>query len=206
MGRLDVLRSLLREAARKGGERLGASDLGLRIERLVSQALAGRLGLDDAELTATVARVPGVAAATVAGEAGALHIDVALDDGRALRLRFVPHAVKFAPAGAKDLVFLVDPPEATDDPRARDVFAAIAGDIARTLWKPVLRATAASGPSAFVTRDGATLVLDLRTVPDVRAALRTRLGLAVIDTVALRAVEAHAGGLVLRLGLPAAFR
>lgn len=206
MGRLDVLRSLVREAARRGGERLGASDLGARIERLVSHAVAGRLGLDDAELTAAVARVPGVAAATVAATAGALHVDVALDDGRALRVRFSLHAVKFAPAGAKELAFLVDPPEAAEDPRLRDAFAAVAGAVARALWKPVLRGTAPSGPSAFVTRDGAVLVLDLRTVPDVRAALRTRLGTAVIDTVALRSVEIRPGGLTLRLGLPGTFR
>lgn len=206
MGRLDVLRSLVREAARKGGARLGTSDLGVRLERLVSHAVAGRLDLTDAELTGAVAHVPGIAAATVASETGALHVDVALDDGRALRARFTPYAVKFAPAGAKELAFLVDPPEAAEDPRMRDVFAAVAGAVARALWRPVLRGAADAGPSAFVTRDGASLVLDLRTVPEVRAARRTRLGAAVIETVMLRSVEVRPGALTLRLGLPVTFR
>jgi hypothetical protein len=205
VGRFDVLRSLVREAATKSSARLGTGDLGLRLQRLVSHALAGRLVVSDAELTAAVARVPGVAAATVTSAAGALHVDVALDDGRALGVVLIPHAVKFAPSGAKELAFRVDPPDIADDGRARDVFAALAGTIARALWKPVLRADAGTAPSAFATRDENTLILDLRTVPTVRDALRTRMGAIVIDTVSLRSLEAHPGGLTLRLTLPGAW-
>ena len=55
------------------------------------------------------------------------------------------------------------------------MLAAIAAEIARSLWRPVLARAPRSDHAALVTADGGQLFVDLRSVPEVRWAQSQRL-------------------------------
>lgn len=198
MSRLDVLRSFVRAA----GAKLDTRALRVKLAHALADATLARIDVPDVELTRAVARGRDVAAATVTSEHGAVRVEVSTRNGESLGLTFVPEAVRFAPGGAKEIAFRVDPPEAIDREAGREAFAMLGTVIAETLWRPALAgATSSGGASAFVTRDGDRLVLDLRTVPSIRAASRNRLGLAILETLDLKALEPHPRGLRLALGI-----
>jgi hypothetical protein len=202
---MDIMRSLLRGAARSAADRLRHSELASRLQRMLSEAVGGRVRVSDADLSAAVARVRDISAVTVHTVTGAVHVEASFEDGRSLAVRLAPSHVRFAPGGAKELSFTVAPPEALNDPHTSEIFAATAGAVARALWRPVLRGQPLGEPSAFVTHEGARLVLDLRTVPEIRNALQNKMAQAFTDVLALERVEAEPGGLSITLAMPRGF-
>lgn len=198
MSRFDVLRSFVRAA----GDRLDVRALRARLARALTETTLARLDLGDAALTAAVARGRGISSATVASDGEAVRVDVSVRDGAALAFALVPSGVQFAPGGAKELAFRIEPADAPDGEASREAFSAIAGVIAETLWRPALAGSGGGGgASAFVARQGGELVLDLRTVPSIRAASRNRVGLAILETLVLKSVEVRPGGLRLAIGV-----
>lgn len=200
MGRLDVLKSLVRSTAKRAASSLGELELGQAAGDLVQQALLRRMVVDEAQLTAAVCKLGGIESATVSVTEYGIAVQVSDDRGQDLSVTLHPQTVSFAPRGAKEITFAVDPPEANSQPRCAEVFGAVASELACTLWATVLPRTE-STHQVFVHRHGASLSADLRTVPGVRQALGNPVGAALIDTLRLREVTLAPGRIQLRVGV-----
>ncbi len=206
MSRLDVLKSLLRSTARSAGAGVRGLPLSTALQRVLSEVSPVRIAIGDAQLTRAVARLPGMVAATVSSGRGKLRVDASFDDGKRLAMTLAPAGMAFAPGGAKELSFAVEPEQSALEPRGQEVMAAIATEIARGLWRTALARAPRSEPgSVVVSREHATLFVDLRGVPEVRWALRQRLPAALIEALHPRALEIREGRLVLTLALDRVF-
>jgi hypothetical protein len=194
MSRMDVVKSLLRSAAQSASSGLTRIGAGSWREKLSSLAFR-RLLVSDSRLTAAVARVPEVAAVTVSSHSGQLRIDASFHDGVSLLVTLTPVGTAFAPRGAKELSMRAEPETAARNPRSADIFAAIATEVALALWGPFLRTQAASGRRALAQRHDDILVIDLRSVPAVRAALAQPLTASAIEALGLKSIEVAVGGL-----------
>jgi hypothetical protein len=195
MSRFDVLRSLLRSGAIAASEHARKLPITAALTQAIEQAQLTRARIDDAALTAAIARGHGVAAATVRAGQGKLRIDASFDDGSALRIALWPSHISFAPLGAKEVGFGIEPREALSDPRAQDVCAALATEIAHAVWRSVLGPAKAGEAGAFVSRDGDKLIADLRSVPAVRRAKGNKLLMAVIEALRPQTIEVADGEL-----------
>jgi hypothetical protein len=198
MSRLDVMKSLVRSAAASAGA------LGRAIEPLRKRVVElgqRRLTLPDYQLTAALARIPDVTAVTVSTRHGQLRVDASFRDGSTLLVHFIPVNVAFAPRGAKEWSLRTEPESAAYDARCTDIVAALASEVARKLWGPFLRGREAVGRGPLAHRDGTTLVVDLRSVPEVRSALGQPLLAAAIEAFGLRSISADEGGLQLIPGV-----
>ncbi len=206
MSRFDILKSYIRAGAERAGKRLEKVGPVAAARRFARELREQRTVIDDRVLTRSVAHVPGVSAASVSSQTGALHIDVSFDDGRHLNCALSPVSTRFAPRGAKEVVWRVAPASAMRHPGLRDVVSAIAGVIAHHLWAVVLgREHPDDVSGAIVDRDGdECLRIDLRTVPAVRSAMRQRTGAMVTEVLELRGIEANDGALTLSVKLPIA--
>jgi hypothetical protein len=193
MSSRDVAASLLRSAARAAASQLGGFSLARAARSRLRELTLGRTALADDDLTRAVTHVPNVAAATVRCGHARLRIDIGFDDGSQLLMAIAPSKITFAPGGAKELAFAVEPGAHAGDPRVRDVVAAIAGEIARALWRPALAGAPHSEHSAFVSVEGESLVVDLRNVPEVRWALQQTLRAAIIDAIQPRSIDVALG-------------
>ncbi|HEX4352661.1 MAG TPA: hypothetical protein VHZ95_07105, partial [Polyangiales bacterium] len=128
-----------------------------------------RLTLSDVQMTRAVARIADVSAATISTRVGELRVDASFRDGSTLLVHLVPLNVAFAPRGAKEWSLRCEPERAVYDPRCADIVAVLASEVARKLWGPFLRGrNVPAGRSAIAHRDGTMLVVDLRSVPEVR--------------------------------------
>jgi len=207
MGRLDVVASLLRSTARGAASRVRASGITAALQKLLGDVAPGRTVVSSAQLTAAVARCPGVTAATVSATRDALRVEISLDDGsqRSATLRLA--AFVFAAGGAKELSFEVDPERLVHDGACQEVTAAIASEIARALWRPALGRAPQLAGRALVTSEpsraghGARLVVDLRSVPQVRWAQRQRLPSAMVEMLRPRSLAFTDAGVELQLAL-----
>jgi hypothetical protein len=202
MTQLDVLKSLMRSSARAAKVGIGKLALTQALQRVLDESRLGRVVISDASLTVAVARAAHVAEATVSAAQGCLRVDVGNADGQRLAMTLRPIGFAFAPGGAKELSFAVEPSEAALDPTSGDVVAAIAGEIARNLWRPALmRAPRSDHGTAMVNRHDGTLIVDLRSVPEVRWALRQRLPALMIEALKPRSLEITQGRVTVALTL-----
>jgi hypothetical protein len=192
---------LLRSTARGAAASLRSTQLAGAVRRALSELAIGRVVVRDDQLTRAVGHVPGVAAATVSCVHSRVRVDLSFEDGSQLLMTLRPAGITFAPGGAKELSFLVEPPEGAQDLRSRDVLGAIAAEIARSLWRPVLARAPRSEHTALVTADGGQLFVDLRSVPEVRWAQSQRLLASVIEALRPRTIDAEPGKLTLTLAL-----
>lgn len=199
--RLDTLRSLLHRAAKAGRGRLARLGPVAGARHALEELKQRRATIPEAALSRAVAHAPGVKASTVAVIDGAIRADVTFEDGESLAMALMPETVRFAPRGAKEVIFRVEPPERVGDGRVRDVVGALAAAIARALWGPVL------GPrrrdeQALVEREGARLRADLRTVPSVRAALEGSPLAVALEVLTIESFTVEDRALRLKVGLP----
>jgi len=202
MSRLDVVKSFLRSAALTAGHQLGRVGGGLALRERFAGLLGHRLLISDRQLTAAVARIPEVAAATVSSSDGKLRVDAGFHDGGTLAVALTPGRSSFAPRGAKELSLRAEPEASALNPRCGDIAAAVATEVAHALWGPFLRRQPKSGRRALAQRHGDTLVVDMRTVPAVRAALSQPLLAAGIDAIGLESVTVTPEGLRVIANLP----
>lgn len=199
--RLDTLKSLLHRAARAGSDRLGKLPPVAGAKQAIEELKQRRATLSEAALSRAVAHAPGVSASVVGVSDGMVRADVTFDDGTSLALGIVPETVRFAPRGAKEVIFRVEPPSLVEDGRVREVIGSLAAAVARALWGPVL------GPpkrdeQALVEREGARLRADLRTVPSVRAALEGGALAMVLEVLTIESFAIEDRTLRLKIGLP----
>ncbi|MDD9938772.1 MAG: hypothetical protein OXT09_34500 [Myxococcales bacterium] len=203
MSRVDVLKSLLRSTAVSAAEGVRKLPISAAVQRLLSEAALGRAPITDAQLTAEAARVAGVTAATVRTDTERVRLHATFEDGSDVAFALRPAGVMFAPGGAKEVSFTVEPPEAADAGRARDLIGSIGSAVARRLWAPVLARAPRAPGSAPVSRQGARLYMDLRSVPEVRWGLGRRVPATVIEALSLKAIELEEAKLVLSITVPA---
>ena len=146
--RFDIVRSLVRAAAdraidRVKGTRVASATLQL-FERLTQQ----RWRLSDETLTAAAAHAEGVDSAMVACHSGRMFVDASMTNGSEVQFSLAPRTVRFAPRGAKEISFDVEPPDAHDT----SIVGALAGCIAKATWPmiapPEVAATASMGTRA----------------------------------------------------------
>jgi hypothetical protein len=199
--RLDSLKSLLHRAAKAGTEGLTRVPAVAGARALVAELRQRRASLPEAALSRVIAHAPGVRTCMVAVSGERIRVELGCDDGANLSLSIAPVSARFAPRGAKELLFELDPPERLDDSRARDVVGALAAAIARALWGPLL-GPAREGEYALVEREGARLRADLRTIPAVRAALESGPLAPAFDVIGIEGFALEDRALRVRIALP----
>ena len=206
MSRIDVMKILLRSAARAVSERARRLDLPATVRQALQDALARRVLLRDAQLTQAAGCAPRIAAITVCSKPEGLQIDASLVDGGELRAILVPLGAAFAPGGAKDISFRVLPAEAAEQRALMDVVCAITSLLARAVWGPFMPPDCGTSPWAAVECDGDVMRVDLRTVPAVRAAMGRSPMNMVVDMLSIGEIRAEPGALHLTLALPELLR
>jgi hypothetical protein len=206
MNRFDVMRSLLRSAARTATDQLRRFDLPKPMRRAFADLVARSLTLQDGQLTAAVGRLPALSAVGIYVKPGSIQVDASLNDGSPLQVCLLPLGIAFAPGGAKDVSFRVQPPEAIEERAVREVAGAIASELARAVWGPFLSPNRADADWAFVERDGNVLRVDLRTVPAVRTAMARAPMAMVMEALTVSSMTAEPGQLRLTLALPEMMR
>lgn len=201
--RFDSLRSLVRRAGERAKDRVREQPFVAALRQLRGELGARRLTLSERDLNRAALALPGVRSASVQADDGALRVELEAEDGRAIRARLVPSAPRFAPHGAKELVFLVVPEEAAGEPLLRAFVASVGSLVARALWgamAPQL-ANERDTSSAVTDRDGDELRIDLRTLPLVRAIAQTPAGTTLLDALSLEGLEATGGNLAARVSM-----
>lgn len=201
----DLLRSLVRRAADSAidtANRRGGLD---KLRKTLENVKRRRFPVSAGVLTSAVAHLPGVESASVTAASGALHVDVVFTSGAHLAARLVPTRVRFAPRGAKEVSFRVEPPEAARGYRITDVVGAIGGVIALHLWQSALAAsrTERQFGGAIVDREGSdTFVVDLRTTPAAKALEKMGQAGMVLEVLELTELRVEDGELMVHVGFP----
>lgn len=205
--RTDWLKSFVRSAVDRVGETVREQPAWTAIKTAARDLRARSAAIPDRTFARVALRLPGVVSSSVAATDGAVRFEAELEDGRWCRALIHPEAGRFAARGAKELVFRIEPPEAANEIVVRELVGSIAAWVARTIWSAALGVPGEArdgDEGAFVERDGATLHVDLRTVPSVRKALaRGGATVALIEAIRVERLEARDGAVHVVLGLPA---
>lgn len=199
MSRLDVLKSWVRSAAdgaiARLSERLPLGEA-QKLFRRISQQQAW---IREESLTSAAAHAEGVRQASVSCLPGRMLIDASLGQGRDVQFSLTPTRVRFAPGGAKEVAFSVEPAEQI----CSEIVGAVAGCIAQATWPMAFTPGNYDVGGAIVEREGAGRVrVDLRTVPSVRHFAARGPAAMMLDVMQLEAIRCEPEALVLKLKLP----
>jgi hypothetical protein len=203
MSRIDVLRSLLLQATKGATDGLRKLPPVGRLEQKLRALAPFQAELDDAALTAAVARVASVLAASVRADGAALCVDASFDDGTRLSVRLFPLGFVCAPFGPKELSLRVEPAELVSDLRTLEVCGALASAIVHAIYRGLLPAASSADAGALVSRQDDTLVVDLRSVPALRRALGDRGRALALENIKPSALDVTVGTLRVRSSLEA---
>jgi len=196
----DLLRSLVRGFAEGAGRKLGLPFSGL--QKLVRDTLAQISSVDDRQIAKALTRVPGVREASAVCRDERIWIEATFEEGHHVSVSLTPLAARFAPRGAKEVSFRLDPPELAGRAEVRDLVGAIAALVAHTLWAPFFGRVLNPRYDAIAEREGGDVRVDLRSVPAVRAAAQRGL-MQLFDVLELSALGVTEGALRLHIRLPA---
>lgn len=199
--RFDVLRSLVRGATKATRDRLKELGPVANAREVFEELRARRAHIGEGALGSAIAQAEGVRTSTVRIADGRLLVDVGWDDGDETSVAVTPETVRFAPRGAKEVLFSVEPPERVGDARVREIVGCLAAAIARALWGPLL-GPRPGGEQALVEREGARLRADLRTVPAVRSMLEGSTLSMALDVIAIESFTFEDHALRFRIALP----
>jgi hypothetical protein len=197
--RSDFVRSIVRGLAEGAGKRLGVPLSGLA--KLLREALAQASSVSDRQIAKALTRIPQVREASAVCRDERIWIDATFDDGVNVRVSVFPLPPRFAPRGAKELLFQVEPEQAAGRAQVRDLVGAIAALVAHALWAPFFGRLLNPSFDAIAERDGDNVRVDLRTVPAVRTAHQKGLG-QLFDMLELRGLSVSEGALRLHVKLP----
>jgi hypothetical protein len=203
-GKLDLLRSLLRGAADAGRDRIAKLGPLERAKQALGEIRERRTRVTEGAISAAIARVPGIRETTVSIHDGRVIVDAAYDDGRAVVLSTAPELARFAPRGAKEILFSIDPPELAKDSRARELIGAIGAAMARGLWGAFLP-PAPGSEVAFSEREGDRVRVDLRTIPAVESVLRGSPLAQALEIVSIESFTIEDRSIRIRIALPLPF-
>jgi hypothetical protein len=197
--RSDFMRSLVRGFAEGASRRLGFPLANL--QRLMKDALAQASSVSDRQIAKALARVQDVREASAVCRDERIWIDATFDDGANVRVSVTPLPPRFAPRGAKELMFQLEPEQLASRAQVRDLVGAIAALVAHSLWAPFFGRLLNPSFDAIAERDGDQVRVDLRSVPAVRAAHQKGLG-QLFDMLELRGLTVADGALRLHVKLP----
>jgi hypothetical protein len=205
--KLDVLRSFVREATAKVRDRAAAVIPLDQLRELADDLRFRRVRIPEAALTRSVAHASMVEQASVHAQDGVLHVEAHFRGAREPFEALVrPEARAFAPRGAKEIVFHLEPAAAAAHPLAPEVLSCLAGVIAHHLWAAAGLSASSDPSGAFVERElGASFRVDLRTVPAVRAILDGQASQIIIEALVPKELTASDGALKIELSMPAMF-
>jgi hypothetical protein len=197
--RLDIFRSWVRAATDRAIDRVKGTKVAVATRRLLERLTEQRWRLSDETLTAAAAHAEGVDSAMVACRSGRMYIDASMTNGREVRFSLTPRAVRFAPRGAKEISFDVEPPDVHDT----SIVGALAACIAKATWPMIVPTDPVDVGSAIVERENpGQLRVDLRSVPAVRRFASTNAGKMIFDVLELESIWVEPGALALKLKLP----
>jgi len=197
----DRLRSLLRGAAREVTRRATSFAPLVEARRVFGELRQGRIPVPAESLRAQLLRVPDLDSLWIDVTPAGVRVDASFTRGEPVRVTFVPVAARFAPRGAKELVFRVEPPEHAGSARVADLCAALAAAVARAIWAPILPPDDGSAADAIVERDAdAELRVDLRSLTPLRRLRGPQQ--AVLDGMPIVGVGSTQGALYLQIPVP----
>lgn len=197
--RFDIVRSLVRAAADHALGRMKGTRVAALTRQILERLTQQRWHLSEEILTAVAAHAEGVDSAMVACHSGRMFVDASMTNGREVQFSLAPRSVRFAPRGAKEIAFEVEPPDAHDS----SIVGALAGCIAKATWPMIAPADSLDVGSAIVEREGpGQLRVDLRSVPAVRRFASTQAASMVFDVLELESLRVETGALALKIKLP----
>jgi hypothetical protein len=197
--RFDIVRSLVRAAADRAIARVKETRVAGATMQLVERLTQQRWRLTDEALTAAAAHADGVDSAMVACRAGRVYVDASMTNGREVQFSLAPRSVRFAPRGAKEIAFDVEPPGSHDT----SIVGALAGCIAKATWPMIAPADSPDVGAAIVERESpGRLRVDLRSVPAVRRFSSTQAAAMIFDVLELESLRVETGAIALKLKLP----
>jgi hypothetical protein len=197
--RSDFVRSLVRGFAEGAGRRLGIPFANL--SRMLRDALAQASSVSDRQIAKALTRLPEVREASAVCRDERIWIDATFENGENIKVSVMPLAPRFAPRGAKELSFHVEPEQLAGRANVRDLVGAIAALVAHSLWAPFFGRLLNPSFDAIAERDGAEVRVDLRSVPAVRAAQQKGLA-QLFDMLELSSLTVKEGALRLQVKLP----
>jgi hypothetical protein len=197
--RYDFVRSLVRGFAEGASRRIGLPLASL--QRMLKEALQNASSVSERQIAKALTRVPNVREASAVCRDERIWIEATFEEGEPVHVSVAPLGARFAPRGAKELIFDVQPEELAARAAVRDLVAAIAALIAHALWAPFFGRLLNPSFDAIAERDGAEVRVDLRTVPAVRAAQQRGLG-QLFDMLELSGLHVEDGVLRLSVKLP----
>ena len=200
MSKSDVFRSWIRQAADRAKHVALASRPVSLIRRAAQDVLRQQVEIPERAVAAAVAQTDGWVEVSVQMRQGAIRVVGTGTNSEDLSFALTPVGAFFAPRGAKELRFRVEPEERASRATVTDTVGRIGGLIAERLWGPILRST--FGETAQVTRDGANLSVDLRTIPSARRAQSTPTLAVALDVLEVADLWVDEGLLHLKLSLP----
>ncbi|MDH4282482.1 MAG: hypothetical protein OEV36_07510 [Myxococcales bacterium] len=197
--RFDIVRSWVRTAADRAVDRITGTRAALVARQLLERLKHQRWRLTDETLTAAAAHADGVDSAMVACHSGRMFIDASMTSGKEVQFTLEPHSVRFAPRGAKEISFDVEPPDAHET----SIVGALAGCIAKATWPMIAAADSIDVGCAIVERESPCRVrVDLRSVPAVQRFASTLTAAMIFDVLELESIRVEPGALALKLKLP----
>ncbi len=197
--RSDFMKSLVRGFAEGASKRLGMPFANLR--KMLQAAIAQASSITDHQIAKALTRVHGVGEASAVCRDDRIWVEATSSDGLTVRFSMTPSGARFAPRGAKEVLFHVEPEEMAAKAFVRELIGAIAALIAHTLWGPFLGRTSSPQYDAIAEREDSEVRVDLRSVPAVRSAQQRGLG-QLFDALELGSIEVRDGSLKLHLKLP----
>jgi len=197
--RYDFVRSLVRGFAEGASKRLGIPLANL--QRMLRDAVAQASSVSERQIAKALTRVPSVREASAVCRDDRIWIEATFDEGDPVRVSVLPLGARFAPRGAKELVFQVESEIMAGRAVVRDLVGAIAVLVAHSLWAPFFGRLLNPSFDAIAEREGSEVRVDLRSVPAVRAAQQKGLG-QLFDMVELSGMTVSDGALRLHVKLP----
>lgn len=195
----DIVRSWVRLAADRAVDRITGTRVASVTKQLLERLTQQRWRLSDELLTSAAAHADGVDSAMVACHSGRMFVDASMTNGKEVQFSLTPRSVRFAPRGAKEISFDVEPPDAHDT----SIVGALAGCIAKATWPMIVPADSFDFGGAIVEREtSGRLRVDLRSVPAVRRFASTQTAAMIFDVLELESLRVETGALALKLKLP----
>ncbi len=197
--RFDIMRSWVRLAADQAVQRITRTKVAVATKQLLERLTQQRWRLSDELLTSAAAHADGVDSAMVACHSGRMFVDASMSDGKEVQFSLAPRSVRFAPRGAKEISFDVEPPDAHDT----SIVGALAGCIAKATWPMITPRDSSDFGGAIVEREApGHLRVDLRSIPAVRRFALTQTAAMIFDILELESLRVEPGALALKLKLP----
>ena len=197
--RFDIVRSWVRVAADRAVDRISGTKVASVTKQVLERLTQQRWRLSDEALTSAAAHAEGVDSAMVACHSGRMFVDASMTNGREVQFSLAPGSVRFAPRGAKEISFDVEPPDAHDT----SIVGALAACIAKATWPMIASADSIDVGGAIVEREtSGRLRVDLRSVPAVRRFASTQTAAMIFDVLELESLRVEPGALALKIKLP----